>query len=232
MALTQKIKWDIRLPEGLKYNESYLICANHQSWVDIVVLQHALNRKIPFLRFFLKQELLYVPVLGGAWWALDYPFMKRYSKEYLEKHPEKRGQDLATTIKATEKFRHSKVSVLNFLEGTRFTIAKHEKQKSPFKHLLLPKAGGFAFVLEAMKGKFHSVLDVTLVYPKGTVSLWQALSGQLHEVIVHVREIEIPQDLMNGNYLDDAQFREKFQNWIRDLWLEKDKLISQILASK
>jgi 1-acyl-sn-glycerol-3-phosphate acyltransferase len=229
IALTQKIKWNIQLPDNLSMNKSYLVCANHQSWVDIVVLQHVFNRKIPFLRFFLKQELLYVPVLGGAWWALDYPFMKRYTKEYLEKHPEKRGQDLATTIKATEKFKHSKVSILNFLEGTRFTPEKHTKQNSPFQHLILPKAGGFAFVLEAMKGKFNSILDVTIIYPKGAVSLWEAFSGHLQEVVVLVREISVPAELLNGNYLDDPQHREKFQSWIRKLWSEKDLLISRTL---
>lgn len=232
MRVTQDIKWDIRLPEGLSYQKNYLVCCNHQSWVDIIVLQHVFNRRIPFLRFFLKQQLLWVPLLGGAWWALDYPFMKRYSKEYLEKHPEKRGEDLRTTQKAMEKFKGSHFSILNFLEGTRFTPFKHDKQRSPYKHLLLPKSGGFAFALSAMKDQLHSILDVTIVYPHGAVSMGQAMKGRLKEVVVHVREIALPVSLMNGNYLEDAEFREKVQTWIRELWTEKDQLITQILKEK
>jgi 1-acyl-sn-glycerol-3-phosphate acyltransferase len=227
---TQKIKWDIRLPQVLQADRSYLVCANHQSWMDIVILQYVFNRKIPFFRFFLKRELLFVPLLGLAWWALDYPFMKRFSKQYLEKYPEKRGEDLKTTQRATEKFKNSKVSILNFLEGTRFTKEKQEKQKPPFQHLLLPKAGGMAFVLQAMGEQFDSLLDVTIVYPIQVVNLWEAFQGRLPHVIVDVRKIQIPSDLLNGNYLEDPSYREKMQIWISQIWREKDLLISQILA--
>jgi len=232
MRVTQNIKWDIRLPDTLSYQKNYLVCCNHQSWVDIIILQSIFNRRIPFLRFFLKQELIWVPLLGAAWWALDYPFMKRYSKEYLEKHPEKRGEDLRTTERAMEKFKGSHFSILNFLEGTRFTPFKHDKQKSPYKNLLVPKVGGFAFALSAMKDQLYSILDVTIVYPQGAVSMGQTMRGELKEVVVHVRELAIPARLINGNYLEDAQFRESVQAWVRNLWVEKDQLIDQILKEK
>ncbi len=232
MKHTQNIKWDIRLPDSLSYHKNYLVCCNHQSWVDIIVLQHVFNRRIPFLRFFLKKQLLWVPLLGGAWWALDYPFMQRHSKEYLEKHPEKRGEDLRTTHRAMEKFKGSHFSILNFLEGTRFTHLKHNQQKSPYQHLLIPKTGGFAFALSAMKDQLHSILDVTIVYPNGAVSMSQTMNGMLNEVVVHVREIAIPQALLDGNYLEDAGFRDQVQTWIRELWLQKDQLIDQILREK
>ncbi len=63
----------------------YMVIANHQSWVDILVLQRVFNGQIPFLKFFLKKELIWVPFLGLAWWALDFPFMRRYSRKLLEK---------------------------------------------------------------------------------------------------------------------------------------------------
>ena len=162
MWLTQKMDWTIQRPSGLDKKGWYFVISNHQSWVDILVLQHALNGRIPLLKFFLKQELIKVPVMGAAWWALDFPFMKRYSKAYLEKHPEKRGQDLETTRKACEKFRDMPTSVMNFLEGTRFTQHKHDEQQSPFTYLLKPKAGGMAFAMSAMGEQFRSVLDVTI----------------------------------------------------------------------
>lgn len=232
IALTQRIKWKVELPPNLSLDRSYLVCSNHQSWVDIVVLQHVFNRKIPFLRFFLKQQLLYVPFLGAAWWALDYPFMKRHTREYLRKHPEKRGEDLRTTMKAIEKFKDSKVSILNFLEGTRFTKAKHDRQASPFQNLLTPKAGGFAFALEAMNEKLHSILDVTIVYPAGAPSLWGALCGQLDEVVVHVREVPPPRDLLNGSYLTNPETKAKLHTWVTNLWKQKDALVGQILLER
>ena len=230
LGLFQKIHWDVQGDQKLDKNHSYLVCANHQCWVDIVVLQQVFNRRIPFLRFFIKQSLVYVPVLGGAWWALDFPFMKRYSKEYLEKHPDKRGKDLETTRKACEKFRGKTISVINFLEGTRFTKAKHDKQKSPYENLLRPKAGGMAFVLEAMGDQFHSLLDVTIHYPQGPVELWGLFSGKMKDVHVRIREIAIPREFVGADYLEDPSHREKFQEWIHQIWLQKDQTLKNLKA--
>ena len=63
--------------DSLRRDGWYLVIANHQTWVDIVVLQAVFNRRVPFLKFFIKQELIWFPFLGIAWWALDMPFMKR-----------------------------------------------------------------------------------------------------------------------------------------------------------
>ncbi len=228
--LTQNINWKINLPPNLSMDRSYLVTANHLSWMDIVVVQHTFNRKIPFLRFFLKQELLYIPLLGGAWWALDYPFMKRYSREYLKKHPEKKGEDLKTTLKSVAKFKDNPVSILNFMEGTRWTPEKHKRQNSPFQHLLVPKAGGFAFALEAMKNELHSILDVTILYPEGPRNLWQAFSGQLNEVIVHVREIPIPREILSGSYMESSETRSQIHTWVTQLWKSKDELMDRLLS--
>ena len=222
------IKWDIQGTENLSYDRSYLVCANHQSWVDIVVLQTVLNRRIPFLRFFLKRELAYVPLLGLAWWALDFPFMRRYSKEFLAKNPHMRGKDLETTKQACERFRGMNISILNFLEGTRLTRAKHEKSRSPFRNLLPPKTGGIAFVLQTMGQQFDALLDVTLFYPEGSPTFWDLLSGRMNEVVVRIRRIEIPQAFLEGNYLEQDDFRESMQAWVRDLWTSKDQLLDTL----
>ena len=101
-ALCIPTQWDIRGADDLRRDTSYLVISNHQSWVDIPALIQALNRRTPFFKFFLKKELIWVPFLGLAWWALDYPFMKRYSKAFLAKHPELAGQDLKITRQACE----------------------------------------------------------------------------------------------------------------------------------
>jgi len=229
MKLTQRTSWDVQGIEGLNYRSWYLVNCNHQSWVDILVLQHLFNRRIPLLKFFLKQQLIWVPVMGLAWWALDFPFMRRHSEEFLKKHPEMRGKDQATTRQACEKFALIPTSVMNFLEGTRFTPAKHSRQQSPYKHLLKPKAGGMALALNAMGDKFQAILDVTIVYPDGPPDFWQFLKGKLKRVIVRVRPLPIPQHLVQGDYAGDPAVREAYQQWVQQLWLEKDAQIEALL---
>jgi len=229
MTLTQSTQWDVQGLEQLEYKGWYLVNANHQSWVDILVLQHIFNRRIPFLKFFLKQELIKVPVMGLCWWALDFPFMKRFSKEYLEKHPEMKGKDLETTRKACEKFQQMPTSVMNFLEGTRFTDAKHKKQQSPYEYLLKPKAGGIAFAINAMGDKFDCLLNVTIVYPNGIPSFMDFLLGKVDAITVRIEKTPIPEHFSNSDYANDPEFRNEFQNWIHQLWLEKDQLIKTLL---
>ncbi|MBK7005937.1 MAG: acyltransferase [Burkholderiales bacterium] len=229
MALTQNTIWDVQGIENLNPRGWYLVNSNHQSWVDILVLQHLLNRRIPLLKFFIKQELIWVPVMGLAWWALEFPFMRRHSEEYLKKHPEMRGKDQETTRKACEKYALIPTSVMNFLEGTRFTKAKHARQQSPYRHLLKPKAGGMALALDAMGDKFQAILDVTIVYPEGAPTFTHFLLGKMRHVVVRVRILPIPQHLMGGDYAQDPAFREAFSRWIQQLWREKDAQIDALL---
>ena len=211
--------------DGLRHDGWYLVICNHQSWVDIPILQAVFNRRIPLLRFFLKQQLIWVPVLGLAWWALDFPFMKRYSKETLSRHPELRGKDIEATRRACAKYRSLPVSVMNFVEGTRFTADKHARQASPYANLLLPRAGGLAFVLEAMGDQLDSIIDVTLFYPRGTPDVLDLMAGRIGEMHAHVRNIPVPRGLLGGDYQNDAAFRERFQSWLNGLWGEKDRCL-------
>ncbi len=231
MALTQRCTWDVSGFAGLDRRSWYLVNCNHQSWVDILVLQHLLNRRIPLLKFFIKQQLIWVPVMGLAWWALDFPFMRRHSEEFLKKHPEMRGRDQEATRRACEKFALVPTSLMNFLEGTRFTQAKHERQQSPYVHLLKPKAGGMALALNAMGDKFQAILDVTIVYPDGTPTFWHFLQGKVHRVVVRARQLPIPRHLINADYAGDAAVRSAFQAWVQESWREKDAQITRLLKS-
>jgi 1-acyl-sn-glycerol-3-phosphate acyltransferase len=230
MQLTQRTTWDVSGVAGLNKHNWYLVNCNHQSWVDILVLQHIFNRRIPLLKFFLKQQLIWVPVMGLAWWALDFPFMRRHSEAFLKTHPEMRGEDQESTRQACEKFALIPTSVMNFMEGTRFTPTKHQQQNSPYRHLLKPKAGGMALALNAMGDKFQAILDVTIVYPEGTPNFWQFLNGKLNRVIVRVRTLPVPQHLAQGDYAGDIAVREAYQQWVHQLWLEKDAQIEQLNA--
>lgn len=226
-----RIDWDIRLPANLNRRGQYLACANHQSWNDIFVLMRAFGYKAPFFKFFLKQELIWVPLLGLAWWGLDYPFMKRFTRAQVLKNPSLKGKDMETTRKACEKFKDLPVMVLNFLEGTRLTPEKQANQKSPYQHLLKPKSGGFAFATTAFGERLNALLDITIVYPDGSVGFWEFLCGDVRRVVVDVREITIPSEFFAGDYESDSAFRSRYHQWIAALWAEKDQKISEILSN-
>ncbi len=221
-------QWRAEGPESLDRDGWYLVLANHQTWVDIVVLQVAFNRRIPLLKFFIKQQLIWFPLLGLGFWALDMPFMKRHSPSYLARHPEKKGADLEATRKACEKFRHTPTSVINFVEGTRFSEAKRKARNSPYEHLLLPRAGGIAVALSAMGEVFDAILDVTLVYAGGPPKFWDMICGDRVEVTLDVRVLPIEPALVNGDYQNDREFRRDVHRWLGRLWQEKDARIAEI----
>lgn len=214
---------------ALQQDGHYLVLANHQSWVDIVVLQKVFNRRIPLLRFFLKRQLFWVPLLGLAWWALDFPFMGRHTPRQIARRPELAGRDIAATRRACEKFREIPVSIMNFVEGTRFTPAKHATQGAPYRHLLKPKSGGVAFVLDAMGEGLHAILDVTIAYPGGRPSMMDLLADRVPDIHVHVRQRPIPDELLHGDYQNDRAFRVRFQQWMNGLWREKDADVARLL---
>ncbi|MFZ4623439.1 MAG: acyltransferase [Rhodoferax sp.] len=232
MRLTQRLDWDVTGIDNLNPRQWYLVLCNHQSWVDILVLQHVLNRRIPLLKFFLKQQLIWVPIMGLAWWALEFPFMRRHSEAYLQQHPEARGKDAATTRAACEKYALVPTSVMNFLEGTRCTPAKQQRQQSPYRHLLKPKAGGVTLALDAMGEKFGAVLDITLIYPEGTPNFWQFLQGRMPRVVVRARTLSVPQAQPRKGQDSQQALRDTCQQWVNQLWTEKDALISSVLNKK
>jgi 1-acyl-sn-glycerol-3-phosphate acyltransferase len=221
-----RTRFDIKGLEGLTTKEWYLVISNHQSWVDILVLQRVFNRRIPFLKFFLKKELIWVPFIGIAWWALDFPFMRRHSRAFLNKNPHLRGKDLETTKKACEKFQHKPVSVMNFIEGTRFTKQKRNKTGGVYSKLLLPKAGGIAFVLSAMGKQLTRLVDVTIHYPDETPTYWDFVTGKVSTINVSIKTVLI-EDLFNKGifsaaYFDDPAQKEIFQQWLNQMWREKN----------
>jgi 1-acyl-sn-glycerol-3-phosphate acyltransferase len=215
---TKNIHWEVTGTEALRPDRWYLVVANHQSWVDIVVLQCIFHRRAPMLKFFLKRELFWIPVLGIAWWAMGFPFMRRSSSVH---------KDFETTRKACEGFKSVPTSIMNFVEGTRFTPEKRQQQHSPFKNLLKPKAAGVALVLETMGNQLHSIVDVTIVYPEGVREIWAFLCSRSVRIKVQVKELPITDDLL-GDYLADRQLRRHFNNWLNALWSEKDQTIETL----
>ena len=225
----QNVDFQVSGLSNLSQKNWYLVVSNHRSWTDIIILQKIFNGKIPFLKFFLKKELIYVPIIGIVWWALDFPFMKRYSKKYLEKHPQRKGKDFETTRKACLKFKRIPISVMNFVEGTRFTPEKRARQTSPFSNLLKPKAGGIGYVMSVLGQQLSEVVNVTIVYPDDKqCSFWQFLCGKVKKVKVHVETIPITDQIRQSDYVNNPKDRVKFQQWLNGLWEEKDELINHM----
>jgi 1-acyl-sn-glycerol-3-phosphate acyltransferase len=229
-GLYRSLEWEVSLPEGIDRRGRYLIFSNHQSWVDIVALQQSLNRRAPFMRFLMKQQLIWVPFLGFAWWALDYAFLKRYSREQMLKDPSLRGKDLENTARSCEKLKHLPVSMMTFPEGTRFTLEKRREQKSPYKHLLRPRYGGVGQVLYSFEDALDGLLDTTIVYPHGVPSMWQLLSGRVRKINLHVRLLPIPDSLRGVNFRDDKEARNSLRKWVDGIWAEKDAFITYALG--
>ncbi|WP_111640525.1 acyltransferase [Marinimicrobium alkaliphilum] len=213
---------------ALSRDQWYMLIANHQSWVDILVMLRALHGRIPYVKFFLKKSLIWLPVLGVGCWALDFPFMRRYTRAEIERNPSLAGKDIEETRVACERYRDNPVTIVSYVEGTRFTPAKHARQQSPYRHLLIPRAGGLAFTLSAMNGQLHTLLDVTIAYPEGRPSYWEYVCGKVGRVKVDVRLRDIDTSLL-GDYNNDERFKAHFQAWLNSLWEEKDRRLTQLL---
>ena len=225
-------QWDITIDKDLDLNMQgrYLMTCNHQSWVDTTVNQYFGLTRMPLTRFFTKWELIFIPFVGQAFKILGFPMMKRHSKEQIAKNPELKYRDMEEARKSCEQLLSQPFTLLNYLEGTRFTPEKHAQQQSPYKNLLKPKAGGLALALNILGDQIDALVDMTIIYPNGAPGYGEFWLGDVPRIAVDLRKIEIPEWVHGGNYEDDAEFREKFQNWVDQLWTEKDQLIDRLKA--
>jgi len=223
--------WDIQGVGGVQYDAHYLIVSNHVSWVDIFVVLRVFHRRMAFIRFFLKNALFWVPIVGQACWALDFPFMKRHSAEYLARHPEKRGTDLQTTRRACRRYRGIPVAILNFMEGTRFSREKQADEGSPYRWLLRPRVGGISFVFAVLGDDLDGFFDVTLAYPGHDVTFLELISGKVERITAVARRISVPPEFCTAEVTEPGAVRDRFKEWIEQIWREKDAILDRLLAS-
>ena len=225
IKLLHNPQWTITGFDSLNQSDWYLTMANHQSWADIFILQGITNRKIPMLKFFMKDVLIWVPVIGLAWWALDMPFLKRYTEEQIKKDPSLRGKDVIEMKKSFDRFARYPVSIFSFAEGTRFTEAKRASQDSPYDQLLRPKSGGIGLTLSTMP-YIKKVLDFTIKYNSNYRTFWDFLCGRMSNVEIQVKIIDVPGNLVQKNYIEDKKFREELKEWLYSIWEEKNKFLN------
>jgi len=226
------LEWDITIDETLDLSMQgrYLMTCNHQSWVDTTVNQYFGLTRMPLTRFFTKWELIFIPFVGQAFKILGFPMMKRHTKEQIQKNPELKTRDLEEARQACEQLLSQPFTLLNYLEGTRFTPEKHDQQGSPYQHLLKPKAGGLALALNILGDKIDALVDMTIVYPDGIPGYGDFWLGDVSKIAVNLRKIGLPDWVLGGDYEDDEVYRKRFQDWVDQLWTEKDQLITEMKA--
>ena len=211
--------------DDVSLDKWYLVISNHQSWTDIILLQSYLYGKIPPLKFFTKQQLIWVPGIGLAMYVLGFPYVKRVSKAQIKANPNLRNADRDNIAEACKGFKNHPTSILNFLEGTRRTSAKQLNQSSDYKNLLKPKIGGIEYVIKDMGDYLHKLIDVTIVYPNGTPTFWQFVKGECRSVKFVVSHYEIPKQVLVDN---DIERRSSLSGWIKTIWMQKDQQISEM----
>lgn len=226
--------WRINLPDEVHTDGKYLLVSNHQSWVDTSIVQYISEKRLPLTRFFTKFELIYIPIVGQAFYFLDFPMMRRHSKEAVAKNPSLKGKDIEEAKRACELLKDKPFTLLNYLEGTRFTKAKHAQQQSPYTHLLKPRAGGLSLAINALGADIDGILDMTIVYPDGVPTYTDLWKGNIKRLGVDVRYIEIPDSLFvgiqNGGYENDEAVKKQMFDWVEQIWYNKDQRITEMLA--
>lgn len=216
----------------------YLLISNHQCYMDILLVDKVTNRKAPPSRFFLKKALLWqLPILSWVCWFLGYPFLDRRSKASPGKQDESVGvkklrrDDITKTKKACDLFKIAPTMPIIYPEGTRFTKAKYEKQDSPFKYLLKPKAGGVAMILSELNKELSGIINMTINYSDEKPTVWRILSGKIKYIDVHYEILPVTEDLA-GDYVVDREYRTKIQKWLNAVWADKDSLLASLKAQE
>ena len=212
----------------LKKNGWYIVLSNHQNWADILIISNLLRHRVPALKFFMKKSLIWrLPIAGFLCHHLGYPMMNRHTSNEVKKNPALKGQDIATTRDLCKEFRERPTSIINFVEGTRFTEKKREQRRSPFRYLLKPKAGGVAIVLEELHDILDGIINITIHYEGDRLNVWNFVCGRYTKIDVHYEVLPITADII-GNYHEDRAFRVQFQNWLNRIWVEKDHLLREL----
>ena len=226
--------WRITLPDDVHINGKYLLVSNHQSWVDTSIVQYIGEKRLPLTRFFTKFELIYIPIVGQAFYFLDFPMMRRHSKEAIAKNPALKGKDIEEAKRACALLKDKPFTLLNYLEGTRFTKGKHALQQSPYTHLLKPRAGGLSLAISALGDDIDGILDMTIVYPDGVPSYGDLWKGNIKRLGVDLRYIDMPETLFagikQGGYEEDEDIKTQMFDWVEQVWHQKDQRITAMLA--
>jgi len=227
LRILHKLEWDFQIPEDANTDTWYIAMSNHQSWADIFILLAAGHKKIPLLKFFMKKELQWIPIIYLVHKTVDMPFLNRHSRAQIQANPELKKVDFENTKIAAKRFSRNPSTAFSFAEGTRFTLQKHAAQESPYTDLLKPKVGALAIALSGMP-QVDTLVDFTVVYSSQKRSTWDFLCGDLSKAKVVAKTYSLPEKLKNRSFKEEDDYRRNFQTFIDEIWLEKEQTIKDL----
>lgn len=226
LHLLHRPNWEVEFPPEISKYNWYLGMSNHMSWSDIFILLFISNGKIPLLKFFMKKELKWIPIVYLIHRTIDMPFVNRHTKEEIQDNPELKKIDFENSRIAAKKFSRYPSTAFSFAEGTRYSDEKHEAQSSPYRNLLIPKIGALATALNGMP-EVDTILDFTIIYKSKKRSAWAYACGEMKDVKIVIKSYPIPYILKNKGFDEQAQYQEDFKNFIEDIWRKKEQIIKQ-----
>ena len=206
---------------ALDRNRACIVVANHRSWADVFLIQSALARRGPVVKFLCKRELAWIPILGLIFVVFDFPVVRRRAASGpitgattdAMTEAQRRAADRRRVHDACQTLRSRPAAMLSFVEGTRFTRAKHARAGSPYRALLPPRAGGFEAIVQALAPDDAPVVDLTLVYPD-RCGFWAFLGGAAGAISVHAERLTMREVLDAGP-----------RDWLEARWRRKDEVL-------
>ncbi len=204
--------WDCPDPPPAR-DAPCIVIANHRSWADIFLIQSAVARHGPIVKFLCKRELVWIPILGLIFLAFDFPIVRRRGSRRLPE-PQRRAADRRRVREACATLRERPAAMLTFVEGTRFTPEKHARSASPYRTLLPPRAGGFEAIAASLEGDGAVVLDMTLHYSRAA-AFWAFLGGAAGEIEVRAEPFALQEVLAPSP-----------RDWLEDRWRRKDQALT------
>ena len=221
------LQWEFDLPEHLDTQTWYLAMSNHQSWADIFILLAAGHKRMPLLKFFMKKELKWIPIIYLVHKTIDMPFLNRHSKKQIQKNPALKKLDYENAEKAAKRFSRNPSTAFSFAEGTRFTDEKHLAQDSPYQNFLTPKIGALAIALKGMP-QVNELVDFTVVYSSNKRSTWNFLCGEMNHARVKAIAYKIPRSLKDKTFEQEEEYRAEFKNFVEDIWQKKQEKLAKL----
>ncbi|MGB5326461.1 MAG: 1-acyl-sn-glycerol-3-phosphate acyltransferase [Pseudomonadales bacterium] len=180
-----------------------VVICNHQSWFDIPIIQDVITGTGPMVKFLIKRELVWVPIIGWICQVMGFPKLGR------SKRSDTRKDDIAAVQTISMGHEDEAGALLIFPEGTRFSEEKKTRQQSPYQHLLKPRSGGLKIIKHHVS-QATTLVDQTIDYHKTGVRIWECLHGDPGLITVTIAHYE----LAEINDLDA---------WLNNRWAEKDR---------
>jgi|TARA_B110000003_G_scaffold274819_1_gene315747 1-acyl-sn-glycerol-3-phosphate acyltransferase len=227
LQILHGLEWEFNIAEHLNTQTWYIAMSNHQSWADIFILLAAGHKKMPLLKFFMKKELQWIPIIYLVHKTIDMPFLNRHSQKQIQANPELKKLDYENAEIAAKRFSRNPSTAFSFAEGTRFTDEKHLAQASPYKNFLIPKIGALAIALKGMP-QVNELIDFTVIYSSEKRSAWDFLCGEMSQAKVYAKAYEIPNTLKGKNFDQEEEYRQEFKNFINKIWKEKQERYTEL----